>query len=61
MIGKCEKCKENESTWAVREIEGEVNVYMHGWHILGFPIIMICDKCLENVKDEIEKNQIKEE
>jgi len=60
-VQKCQVCKKNRANYAVQIIGGEVSAYSLGWHIRGFPMIKVCDGCLEETKAKLEKKLQEEE
>ena len=51
----CEICKKSEAIYAVQVVGGEISTYTIGWHIRGFPVKKVCEKCLPDFKEKLEK------
>ena len=51
----CEICHESEAIYAVQVIGGEISVYTIGWHVRGFQVKKVCEKCLPDFKEKLAK------
>jgi len=55
-VQPCEICHKNEAIYAVQIIGGEVSVYTLGWHIRGFVMRKVCDECLPEFKEKLQRS-----
>ncbi|MFA5636866.1 MAG: hypothetical protein WC977_13295 [Anaerovoracaceae bacterium] len=52
-VPKCAICKTEEACYAMQYIgEDRPSFYRLGWHIRGFSVTKVCEKCADKIKEE---------
>jgi len=60
-MAECQRCKAADAVWAYQpeltDKKGRAAAYALGWHIRGFFVLKVCDKCLEELRCQETKKQ----